>query len=69
MQTVMRGLFQSVAEGEAKLKEWKCVQVGHHKKVAETIEEYQKEGWRLYTYQAAGAPGGWNHYLLFEKGE
>ena len=37
-----------------------------------TIEEYQKNGWHLHTYQAAGLSGGpirsfVNHYLLFEK--
>jgi hypothetical protein len=51
------------------LKEWKGVELGHHKKVAKAIEEFQKEGWHLYTYQAAGTPGRINHYLLFEKGE
>jgi len=50
------------------LKEWKCVQLGHHKRVAETIEEYQKEDWRLHTYQATGQGTLITHYLLFEKG-
>jgi len=48
------------------------VQVGHHKNVAEAIEDYQREGWRLHTYTCAGytvAGGTVNHYLLFEKGE
>jgi len=49
------------------LKEWKCVQVGHHLDVAAVIEEWQKKGWRLHTYQATGSPTAVNHYLLFEK--
>ncbi len=49
------------------LKEWACVQVGHHKKIPEIIEEYQKNGWSLHTYQAMGTPTIANHYLLFER--
>jgi hypothetical protein len=49
------------------LKDWKLVKVGNHKDVAEEIEDYQKGGWRLHTYQAAGASPA--HFLLFEKGE
>jgi len=61
-------------EGEVKLKEYVCVEVGHHKNVGKTIEEYQKNGWRLHTYQTAGMGAGpmsftIRHYLLFEKGE
>jgi len=55
-----------------KLKEYECVQVGHHKDIGKTIEEWQKKGWRLHTYACAGpylAGGPVNHYLLFEKGE
>ena len=33
------------------------------------IEEYQKDGWRLHTYQAQGSPTMVNHYLLFEREE
>ncbi|MDH5783535.1 MAG: hypothetical protein OEZ35_07745 [Candidatus Bathyarchaeota archaeon] len=51
------------------MKEWKCVQIGHHKNVAKAIEKYQKEGWRLHTYQATGQATLVSHYLLFEKGE
>ena len=51
----------------AKLKEWECIQVGHHKRIAKTIEEYQKDGWNLHTYQAMGTPTLANHYLLFER--
>jgi hypothetical protein len=57
----------------AKLKEYECVEVKHHKDVGKTIEEWQKKGWRLHTYQATGQVGAAtafvNHYLLFEKSE
>jgi hypothetical protein len=49
------------------LKEWDCVQVSHHKNIGKVIDEYQKNGWRLHTYQAMGTPTIANHYLLFEK--
>ena len=62
-------LVIKISEREVKSKEWKCVQVGHHKNVAEGIEEYQKEGWHLHTYSSAGTAGEVKHYLLFEKGE
>jgi hypothetical protein len=51
------------------MKEWECVQVSHHNKIAEVIENYQKDGWSLHTYQAQGSPVLVNHYLLFERGE
>jgi len=51
------------------MKEWKCVQVGHHKQIASVIEEHQRDGWMLHTYQAQGTPTMVNHYLLFERGE
>jgi len=55
------------------LKEWKCVLVGYHDNVGKVIEEWEKAGWHLHTYQAAGDVGAAtafvNHYLLFEKGE
>jgi hypothetical protein len=53
------------------LKEWECVKVGHHKDVGKTVEEWQKNGWRLHTYVCAQAGIGEiiNHYLLFERGE
>ena len=55
-----------------KEKEYECVEVKQHKDVGKTIGEYQKHGWQLHTYQAAGLSGGpiasfINHYLLFEK--
>jgi len=49
------------------LKEWECVQVSHHKNVGRTIEQWEKNGWRLHTYQAQGSPTLVNHYLLFER--
>jgi hypothetical protein len=56
-----------------RLKEWKCVLVGHHDNVGKIIEEWEKAGWRLHTYQATGNVGPAsafvNHYLLFEKGD
>jgi hypothetical protein len=55
--------------GDSKLKEWECVQVSHHRDVGKVIEEWQKKGWRLHSYQATGSPTAVNHYLLFEKGE
>jgi hypothetical protein len=62
-------LILKFQEGEVKLKEWKCVQVGHHKDIGETVEEWEKNGWRLHTYQATGYGTDVKHYLLFEKGE
>ena len=55
-----------------KLKEYVCVEASHHKDVGKTIEEYERNGWRFLTYQAAGMGAGplafnVRHYLLFEK--
>jgi len=60
--------------GDSELKEWECVEVKHHEDVSKTIDEYQRKGWRLHSYQTAGMGAGpmsyvVNHYLLFEKGE
>jgi hypothetical protein len=30
--------------GDVRLKKWECVQVGHHKDVGKTIEEWEKNG-------------------------
>ena len=49
------------------LKEWTCVQVGHHKRIGEVIAKYQNEGWSLHTYQTQGTTTTVNHYLLFER--
>ena len=49
------------------IKEYICVQVNHHKKIAEVIQKYAIEGWRLHTYQATGQASMTTHYLLFER--
>jgi hypothetical protein len=58
--------------GDSKLKKYECVEVKHHRDVAKTIEEWERNGWRLHSYQTAGMGAGptWyavNHYLLFER--
>ncbi len=50
------------------MKEYTCIQVDHHKKIAEVIKEYSMNGWSLHTYQATGFGTSVTHYLLFEKG-
>ena len=50
------------------VKEYECVQLNHHNKVANKIQEYLMNGWRLHTYQTAGIGTDIKHYLLFEKG-
>ena len=50
------------------MKEYLCVQVGHHKDIAKVTQEYIMQGWRLHTYQATGQAAMVTHYLLFEKG-
>ena len=47
--------------------EWKCIEVGHHRKIAGVIEEYQNEGWSLHTYQTTGQTNDVKHYLLFKR--
>jgi len=49
------------------MNKWECIQVNHHKDIGETIEEYQRKGWALHTYQAAGVEGIVKHYLYLEK--
>jgi len=53
--------------GEIRLKKWRCIQLNHHKKVADAIKEHRRDGWILHTYNAVGQSGGAMHYLLFEK--
>lgn len=48
---------------------WECVEVNHHKNVGGTIEEWEKNGWDLYSYTAAGYGTAINHYLLFTRSE
>jgi len=50
------------------MKEYECVQLGHHNKIAKVIQEYLMNGWRLHTYQATGQGALVTHYLLFERG-
>jgi hypothetical protein len=50
------------------MKEYECVQINHHKNIAEKIHEYQIQGWKLHTYQATGQGTLITHYLLFERG-
>jgi len=49
------------------LKEWTCVQVNHHREIGKAIENHQKDGWSIHTYQTVGTPTMANHYLLFER--
>jgi hypothetical protein len=53
------------------MKEYECVQLNHHRDIGPEIARYQKNGWHLHTYQAAGigsvSSSGVNHYLLFER--
>jgi len=49
------------------LKEYECVEVGHHRDVGKTIEGWLGNGWRLHTYQATGRDVWVKHYLLFER--
>ncbi len=55
-----------------RMKQYECVQVGHHKDIRKVIEDHQKDGWQLHTYQATVANASLitpvvYHYLLFEK--
>ena len=49
------------------MKEYICVKLDHHKKIADVIKEYMTNGWRLHTYQATGQAALTTHYLLFER--
>ena len=51
------------------MKEYTCVQVYHHNKIAEKTDEMQTQGWLLNAYQAAGDAVTVMHYLLFERGK
>jgi hypothetical protein len=42
-----RGLYYLENGGDSKLKNYECVEVKHHKDVGKTIEEYERNGWRL----------------------
>jgi hypothetical protein len=52
------------------LKEWECIELGNLKDIGRTIMEWEKNGWKLHTYQAQRNPTFINpeyHYLLFER--
>jgi hypothetical protein len=54
------------------LKEYECVEISYHQDIGKVIGEWQKSGWHLHTYQAAGMGAGplaykVSHYLLFER--
>jgi len=55
------------------MKEWRCIQVGHHDEIGRVITNWEAQGWRLHTYNTAGFGEGLsskvNHYLLFVRGE
>jgi hypothetical protein len=51
------------------MKKFICVQVDDHRRIGETIAEWQKKGWKLHIYQATGRDIWIKHYLLFEKGK
>jgi hypothetical protein len=63
LNTALCNHFKWVIE----LKDWVCVQVGHHKQIGEVIEGHEKEGWRLHAYQPTGFGTDVKHYLLFER--
>jgi len=50
-----------------KLKNWKCVEVKHHRDVDRITEEWEKNGWSLHYYQVTGRDVWVNHYLLFAR--
>jgi len=70
LQTIIDLPIRKFYRGDVELKEYICVQVGDHKRIGETIDKFQRNGWRLHTYACAGigAMMAINHYLLFEKG-
>jgi hypothetical protein len=55
------------------MKEWIYILIGHHDNVGRAIMEWEKQGWRLHSYNTAGMGGTYNytlnHYLLFERGQ
>ena len=36
------------------MKEYICVQLNHHNKIAEAMQKYIMEGWRLHTIRPRG---------------
>jgi hypothetical protein len=52
------------------MRRWECVQLGHHNDVGRKIEEWESNGWVLYSYATASFQSTVvNHYLLFFKEE
>jgi hypothetical protein len=49
------------------LKEWDCVEVGHHKNIGQTIIGMQEKGWIFHTYQASGFGTDVKHYCYLKK--
>jgi hypothetical protein len=61
---------KSEKTGKANVRRWECVQLGHHNDVGRKIEEWENNGWVLYTYTTASFQSTVvNHYLLFLKEE
>ena len=56
-----------MTKGMSKNKEWVCIQVTHHKRIAKIIHDNQEKGWELHTYQSATDNGNVTHFLLFKK--
>ena len=49
---------------------WECVQLDHHKDIGKKIEEWESNGWVLFTYTCAQLQNtAVNHYLLFMREE
>ena len=52
------------------MKEWEFIELGNHKDIGRTIIEWEKNGWKLHTYQAQRNLTFVNpeyHYLLFVR--
>lgn len=50
------------------IRRWECVQITHHNDVGRKIEEWESNGWMLYSYSTAQFQNTVvNHYLLFFK--
>ena len=71
MNAILKSILTTTMEGVIGImKEYECVEVNHHNKIAEVTEKYIADGWRLYSYQAINMSmtKNVNHYLMFEKG-
>jgi len=55
-------------EQKVSIRRWECVQVSHHNEIGRKIEEWESNGWILYSYSAASFQStAIKHYLLFMK--